>query len=531
MAARFVGCVLGSMAVGAAGFSPFMKEIPNGRSVIRNSESWYGVGHYYAMGSGPLNPFGNEFKTAGYKWTPELCAADSDGDGQSNGLELGDPECQWSRGDVPSRSSEISHPGFADSTTSAGTSAEPVTETSSTTTEPTTVTTTADPTTATTTMTTAAESTSEASTGTSTSSSTSATTEAPAPMSSSSSSTTEVASTTPAPTTVETTQAPAATTTEATASTAQNSTSNPASEGHGACEFVNEPVVPGFLWDSSCRMGMLGCNADGKNVQCRLCGAGDFAEIPCPPSSCHFANEPFVPYFWDTTCKMGVLGCWADGVHAQCRFCGDRPYTSIECPEVVGGRAGHPHAGAGVDESTTECTFANEPKMPFYWDPECAPGKLGCLADGIHKECRFCAQRPFEGIPCPDDVAPPACRYAFPAGSEPAESYFWDATCEMGLLGCWADDIHAQRRFAVAAVSTKMCLVPPRRQAAPSRRGRRPLPPKGRGLERSPSHPAPMSSPSRRPPQRTFKLRRARTKRRWCRGHRDTPRFATGSGV
>mmetsp|Transcript_28093 Transcript_28093/g.90452 ORF Transcript_28093/g.90452 Transcript_28093/m.90452 type:complete len:303 (-) Transcript_28093:290-1198(-) len=100
--------------------------------------------------------------------------------------------------------------------------------------------------------------------------------------------------------------------------------------------------------------------------------------------------------------------------------------------------------------------------------------------------------------------------------------------------GCWAAGPTTFTRsaaFAAAAVSTKMCLVPPRRQAAPSRRGRRPLPPKGRGLERSPSHPAPMSSPSRRPPQRTFKLRRARTKRRWCRGHRDTPRFATGSGV
>mmetsp|Transcript_5340 Transcript_5340/g.13175 ORF Transcript_5340/g.13175 Transcript_5340/m.13175 type:complete len:337 (-) Transcript_5340:21-1031(-) len=100
--------------------------------------------------------------------------------------------------------------------------------------------------------------------------------------------------------------------------------------------------------------------------------------------------------------------------------------------------------------------------------------------------------------------------------------------------GCWAAGPTTFTRsaaFAVAAVSTKMCLVPRRRQAAPSRRCRRTLPPKGRGLGRSPSHPAPMSSPSRRPPQRTFKLRSARTKRRWCRGHRDTPRFAIGSGV
>ena len=33
------------------------------------------------------------------KWDQTLCEKDSDGDGKSNGQELGDPECQWSAED------------------------------------------------------------------------------------------------------------------------------------------------------------------------------------------------------------------------------------------------------------------------------------------------------------------------------------------------------------------------------------------------------------------------------------------------
>jgi ribonuclease I len=40
-------------------------------------------------GGGSLNAFGRDFKTLGLSWTPELCAKDSDGDGFSNGFELG----------------------------------------------------------------------------------------------------------------------------------------------------------------------------------------------------------------------------------------------------------------------------------------------------------------------------------------------------------------------------------------------------------------------------------------------------------
>ena len=80
-----------------------------------------GVGHATCTGGSlPLNPFGVALKAHGYEWTKALCEADTDGDGLTNGQELGDPCCTWTRGDAPSPYQEAwgkkgaSHPGFAD---------------------------------------------------------------------------------------------------------------------------------------------------------------------------------------------------------------------------------------------------------------------------------------------------------------------------------------------------------------------------------------------------------------------------------
>lgn len=35
-------------------------------------------------------------------WTVDLCQKDSDGDGKTNGEELGDPNCTWIAGSTPS---------------------------------------------------------------------------------------------------------------------------------------------------------------------------------------------------------------------------------------------------------------------------------------------------------------------------------------------------------------------------------------------------------------------------------------------
>ena len=43
------------------------------------------------QGKNKLNPFGEDFDDEKYKWTKKLCEEDSDGDGFTNGQELGDP--------------------------------------------------------------------------------------------------------------------------------------------------------------------------------------------------------------------------------------------------------------------------------------------------------------------------------------------------------------------------------------------------------------------------------------------------------
>jgi len=138
-------------------------------------------------------------------------------------------------------------------------------------------------------------------------------------------------------------------------------------------------------------MGKHGCNADGRNVECRFCGAGDFADISCPAEQvCEFKQKPSVPFYWDPKCRDGMLGCKADGVHNECRFCATRPFEDIPCPGSV----------APPDNSCT-WPLRGEPEVPYFWDSTCKMGMLGCWADGLHAQCRFCGEGVFEKVACP----------------------------------------------------------------------------------------------------------------------------------
>ncbi len=53
------------------------------------------LGHLDATSPGDRNSFGRAFQAAGKTWSAALCSEDSDGDGQSNGFELGDECCLW----------------------------------------------------------------------------------------------------------------------------------------------------------------------------------------------------------------------------------------------------------------------------------------------------------------------------------------------------------------------------------------------------------------------------------------------------
>merc|ERR1712060_373566 len=156
------------------------------------------------------------------------------------------------------------------------------------------------------------------------------------------------------------------------------------------------------------------------------------------------------PYYWDPGCVMGMHGCNADGKNVHCRYCGHGGYEDIHCP------------GSHV------CAFEVIPTVPYYWDPSCEEGMLGCKADGVNPQCRFCAERPFESVPCPEAVAPPEDTCAWPQRGEPSVPHFWDETCEMGKLGCWADGIHAQCRFCGTGVFQEISC-PDMTRAMPAR--------------------------------------------------------------
>lgn len=89
--------------------------LPNGANV----QGVAALGHTNPTGSGPANAFGNAFARVDYVWTAAFCQADTDGDGQTNGQELGDPCCVWVKGDTPRWTSGVSHPGDASKTSNA----------------------------------------------------------------------------------------------------------------------------------------------------------------------------------------------------------------------------------------------------------------------------------------------------------------------------------------------------------------------------------------------------------------------------
>uniref|UniRef100_A0AAV1UDJ6 Temptin Cys/Cys disulfide domain-containing protein n=1 Tax=Peronospora matthiolae TaxID=2874970 RepID=A0AAV1UDJ6_9STRA len=97
----------------------FVARIPNGNEVAGIAA----LGHVNEVGGGATNAFGDAFGAAGHEWTKELCQADSDSDGASNGEELGDPCCTWTAEagfDSTSSSATMSsptHPGIANSFT------------------------------------------------------------------------------------------------------------------------------------------------------------------------------------------------------------------------------------------------------------------------------------------------------------------------------------------------------------------------------------------------------------------------------
>ena len=87
-----------------------LAKLPNGNS--------YGLtlGHPGGNTKVPTK-LASSFYAAGQTWNKAFCMADADGDGQSNGLEMGDPCCRWSIGQTPQFTTGLSDPNSAASTT------------------------------------------------------------------------------------------------------------------------------------------------------------------------------------------------------------------------------------------------------------------------------------------------------------------------------------------------------------------------------------------------------------------------------
>ncbi|BFZ05845.1 hypothetical protein BsWGS_08884 [Bradybaena similaris] len=120
----FTVCFHLSLLVTASlAYSKYRDEIPNGQNVphpCKVNYRWSGVGHENPNGGGERNAFGLAFAAADHKWTKDLCLADSDGDGKTNGQELGDPQCTWKPNTSPSRTVNITNPGICDPYNSDG---------------------------------------------------------------------------------------------------------------------------------------------------------------------------------------------------------------------------------------------------------------------------------------------------------------------------------------------------------------------------------------------------------------------------
>ncbi|GAB9471456.1 unnamed protein product [Globisporangium polare] len=91
-------------------YAKYTSLMPNGADVPDAPA----VGHPDAEGMNGVNDFGKAFKKAGNAWTVALCQADTDGDGFTNGQELGDPCCTWTKTNTASLITDgISHPSDA----------------------------------------------------------------------------------------------------------------------------------------------------------------------------------------------------------------------------------------------------------------------------------------------------------------------------------------------------------------------------------------------------------------------------------
>lgn len=102
--------ILLSLFVVTSAYQQDLAKLPNGKS--------YGLTLGHPGGATKrVTSIASTFYKAGQQWSKAFCMADADGDGQSNGLEMGDPCCKWTVGQTPQFTAGLSDPNSAASTT------------------------------------------------------------------------------------------------------------------------------------------------------------------------------------------------------------------------------------------------------------------------------------------------------------------------------------------------------------------------------------------------------------------------------
>jgi len=105
---------------------------------------------------------------------------------------------------------------------------------------------------------------------------------------------------------------------------------------------------------------------------------------------------------------MGSYGP-AQGMPSPARCAITQPAETTTAPDT-GGNIGKDTC-KGRQNGT--CFFPSTPQIGFYWDPCCYFGKLGCHADAVNIECRFCGNGPWSSVSCPSTTTTTTAEAAF----------------------------------------------------------------------------------------------------------------------
>lgn len=106
----YVLLLLATLTAKVYGIPAYRNKLPNPTT----TEVCRMLGHEGCVAGAAANAFGADFKAANYEYSISFCQLDSDGDGVSNGAELGDPCCNYKEGDTENnekiRTDDISDP-------------------------------------------------------------------------------------------------------------------------------------------------------------------------------------------------------------------------------------------------------------------------------------------------------------------------------------------------------------------------------------------------------------------------------------